>query len=31
MKVRKTIEELENYTWKKDKATNEYSNEPVDI
>nr|DAR49710.1 MAG TPA: terminase large subunit [Caudoviricetes sp.] len=26
----KTIEELENYTWKKDKATNEYINEPVD-
>ncbi|HEL2312238.1 TPA: PBSX family phage terminase large subunit [Streptococcus suis] len=26
----KTIEELENYTWKKDKATNEYVNEPVD-
>ena len=25
-----TIEELENYTWKKDKATNEYINEPVD-
>ncbi|WP_163579112.1 PBSX family phage terminase large subunit [Gracilibacillus saliphilus] len=26
----KTIEELENYTWKKDKRTNEYMNEPVD-
>lgn len=26
----KTIEELENYTWKKDKKTNEYYNEPVD-
>jgi phage terminase large subunit len=26
----KTIEELENYTWKKDKATQEYTNEPVD-
>lgn len=26
----KTIEELENYTWKKDRATNEYINEPVD-
>ena len=26
----KTIEEFENYTWKKDKATNEYINEPVD-
>lgn len=26
----KTIEELENYIWKKDKATNEYINEPVD-
>lgn len=26
----KTIEELENYTWKKDKSTNEYINEPVD-
>lgn len=26
----KTIEELENYTWKKDKATNEYINDPVD-
>jgi phage terminase large subunit len=26
----KTIGELENYTWKKDKATNEYINEPVD-
>lgn len=26
----KTIEELENYTWKKDKQTNEYMNEPVD-
>lgn len=24
------IEELENYSWKKDKATNEYINEPVD-
>ncbi|HEK9650796.1 TPA: PBSX family phage terminase large subunit, partial [Streptococcus equi subsp. equi] len=26
----KTIEELENYTWKKDKKTNEYINDPVD-
>ena len=26
----KVIEELENYTWKKDKKTNEYVNEPVD-
>ena len=26
----KTIEELENYTWKKDRKTNEYINEPVD-
>lgn len=26
----KTIEELENYTWKKDRATSEYINEPVD-
>lgn len=26
----KTIEEFENYTWKKDKKTNEYLNEPVD-
>ena len=26
----KTIEELDNYTWKKDKSTNEYYNEPVD-
>lgn len=26
----KVIEELENYTWKKDKKTNEYYNEPVD-
>lgn len=26
----KTIEELENYTWKKDRQTNEYINEPVD-
>ncbi|HFI0026081.1 TPA: PBSX family phage terminase large subunit [Streptococcus suis] len=26
----KTVEELENYTWKKDKKTNEYINEPVD-
>lgn len=26
----KLIEELENYTWKKDKATNEYTNKPVD-
>lgn len=24
------IEELENYSWKKDKATNEYINEPID-
>ncbi|MBF7019631.1 PBSX family phage terminase large subunit [Staphylococcus sp. 18_1_E_LY] len=26
----KTIEELDNYTWKKDKHTDEYYNEPVD-
>lgn len=26
----KVIEELENYTWKKDKKTGEYVNEPVD-
>ena len=26
----KTIEELENYTYKKDKQTGEYTNEPVD-
>jgi len=26
----KTIEELDNYTWKKDKKTGEYVNEPVD-
>ena len=26
----KVIEELENYTWKKDKKTGEYINEPVD-
>ena len=26
----KTIEEFENYTWKKDKKTGEYINEPVD-
>lgn len=26
----KTIEEFENYTWKKDKQTNEYINEPCD-
>ncbi|MDY3702793.1 MAG: PBSX family phage terminase large subunit [Limosilactobacillus coleohominis] len=26
----KTIEEFENYTYKKDKLTNEYTNEPVD-
>lgn len=26
----KTIEELENYTWQKDKKTNEYINKPVD-
>lgn len=26
----KTIEELDNYTWKKDKNTGEYYNEPVD-
>ncbi len=26
----KTIEELDNYTWKKDKKTGEYYNEPVD-
>lgn len=25
-----TLEELQNYTWKKDKATNEYINEPID-
>lgn len=26
----KTIEEFENYTWQKDKKTNEYINKPVD-
>ena len=26
----KVIEELENYTWQKDKKTGEYINEPVD-
>ncbi|MDH9617251.1 PBSX family phage terminase large subunit [Staphylococcus pettenkoferi] len=26
----KTIEEFDNYTWKKDKSTDEYYNEPVD-
>lgn len=26
----KTIEEFENYTWKKDRGTNEYINEPID-
>ena len=26
----KVIEELENYTWKKDKKTEEYINEPID-
>lgn len=26
----KTIEELQNYSWQKDKATNEYINKPVD-
>src|SRR5690625_7696385 len=26
----KTIEELENYTWKKDKRSDEYTNVPVD-
>ena len=26
----KTIEEFENYTWKKDRKTNEYINEPID-
>lgn len=26
----KTIEEFENYTWKKDKSTGEYYNEPID-
>ncbi|PTH38559.1 PBSX family phage terminase large subunit [Staphylococcus agnetis] len=26
----KTIEELDNYTWQKDKTTGEYKNEPVD-
>ena len=26
----KLIEELENYTWVKDKKTNEYINKPVD-
>jgi phage terminase large subunit len=25
-----TIEELQNYSWKKDKQTNEYINEPID-
>lgn len=26
----RTIEELQNYSWQKDKATNEYINKPVD-
>lgn len=26
----KTIEEFDNYTWQKDKNTEEYLNEPVD-
>ena len=26
----KLMEELENYTWKKDKKTGEYMDEPVD-
>lgn len=26
----KLIEELENYTWAKDKKTGEYTNEPID-
>lgn len=26
----KTIEELDNYTWQKDKQTEEYINKPVD-
>ena len=26
----KTIEEFDNYTWQKDKNTDEYLNEPVD-
>jgi phage terminase large subunit len=25
-----TVEELENYSWKKDKQTNEFYNEPED-
>ena len=28
---KETIEELQNYCWKKDKQTNEYINEPVDM
>lgn len=27
----RTIEELQNYAWKKDRQTNEYVNEPVDL
>ena len=27
---RNTIEEIQNYSWKKDKQTNEYINEPID-
>lgn len=27
----KTIEEFDNYTWKKDKKTGEYINEPIDM
>lgn len=26
-----TIEEFQNYTWKKDKSTGEYTNQPVDL
>ena len=26
----KTVEELENYTWEKDRRTGEYINKPVD-
>lgn len=29
-RCKNTIEELDNYTWKKDKKTGEYINEPVD-
>lgn len=30
-RCKNTIEEFENYTWEKDRKTNEYINRPVDI